>query len=172
MNEETAESLAAAALEKIARAFAGRRPPSLITDSLQLTDGEYAEVMAFEGLRWEDVDFELVRDCPDAVFWFSPEAYCYYLPGILAAGLRAGRWDSNAYDSIIGCLDRTPEPDYWDDFFLPRWPRLSAPELEAVAARAGWLELVQPDGYHANTYQRVQETLRLLKWQVQRGSSH
>ena len=23
--------------------------------------------------------------------------------------------------SLIGELDRSPQPDYWDDYFLPRW---------------------------------------------------
>jgi hypothetical protein len=154
---------AEAALAQIAAAFAGRAPPAVLTDSMQLTDAEYEEVMAFDGLHWQDVTFEQVQRCPDAVFWFSPEAFCYYLPGILAAGLRESSCDSNAYDSIIGMLDRSPEPEFWDDFFAPRWPLLATHEIDAVAAWLEWLKIVQPDELFPNTYDRAEETLILLR---------
>lgn len=60
-------------------------------------------------------------------------------------------------------LDRSAELDYWDDLFLPRWPLLTAAEIEAVVAWARWLEMVQPEAFHINTYVRVHETLALLK---------
>lgn len=166
MTIESAETEAAVALDKIKEAFANRAPPSVLTDSKQLSDVEYEEVTSFQGMRWQDVTFAQVEQYADAVFWFAPEAFCYYLPGIMSAGLRENRWDSNAYDALIGCLDRSPEPVYWDDFFLPRWPLLTAAEVDAVAAWVRWLEIVQPDAYHENTYGRVQDTLTLLKWRA------
>jgi hypothetical protein len=157
------EDLAATALRSIETAFAGRTPPALMSDSLQLSDVEYDEVMSFEGLRWQDIAFDQVEKCADAVFWFAPEAFCYYLPGFLAAGLRENRTDSNAYDALIGMLDRSPEPDYWDDFFLPRWPLLSVAEIEAVRCWVRWLESVLPGAFQPNTYARADDTLTLLQ---------
>ena len=150
-------------LKRINAAFADRAPSSVLTDSKQLSDVEYAEVMSFEGMRWQDVSFSHIESDADAVFWFSPEAFCYYLPGFLAAGLKESRTDSNAYDALIGMLDRSPTPDYWDDFFLPRWTLLSAAEIDAVAAWVRWLQVVLPDAFHGNTYERALETLELLK---------
>lgn len=157
------EAQAAATRDLISVAFARRTLPSVLTDSKQLSDSEYEEVMAFQGVRWQDVTFAQIERWADAVFWFAPETLCYYLPGFLTAGLKENRWDTNAYDSLIGCLDRSPEPDDWDDFFLPRWPLLTAEELDAVSAWARWLEIVQPHGFHSHTYARVQNTLTLLK---------
>jgi hypothetical protein len=162
------DNLARAALEAIERAFAHRRPPSIMTDSKQLSDSEYEEVMSFEGLGWQDVSFDLVERCSDAVFWFSPEAFCFYLPGLLAAGLRERRVDANAYDSLIGMLDRSPNPDYWDDFFLPRWTLLTAEEVNVVGAWIQWLQSIEPEAFHPNTYERALETLDLLKDRVTR----
>lgn len=152
----------AIALARIEGAFADRAPPSTMTDSKQLSDVEHDEVMSFESLRWQDVTFAQVETNSDAVFWFSPEAFCYYLPGLLSAGLRENRWDANAYDSIIGMLDRSAEPGYWDDFFLPRWPLLSAAEIGAVAEWVRCFETAEPDAFHDNTYERAQATLALL----------
>lgn len=163
MTDEIGKTEAASALALIAAAFADRPRPTIMTDSLQLSDVEYAEVMSFDGLAWRDVTFEQAQAQADAVFWFAPEAFCYYLPGLLAAGLKAGRTDTNAYDALIGMLDRSPEPDWWDDFFRPRWTLLGAAELDAVAGWVEWLQAVLPDAFHANSYQRALGTLDLLK---------
>lgn len=163
MTGETGTAEAKVALGQIETAFAERAPPAVMIDSLQLSDAEYAEVMAFDGLVWQEVTSALAEANADAVFWFAPEAFCYYLPGFLAAGLREARWDSNAYDALIGMLDRSPEPDYWDDFFKPRWTLLSPAELEAVAAWVECFAAAQPDAFHDNTYERALATLALLK---------
>ncbi len=148
----------------VTAAFADRPPPALLTDSQQLSDFEHDEVMVFDQMRWQDIELAHVEQAADAVFWFSPEAFCYYLPGFLLAGLRENDVGSNAFDSIIGCLDRSPEPDYWDDFFRPRFTRFTVPELDAILAWVCWMEMVQPDAFHDTTYQRVRDTLELLKW--------
>lgn len=150
------------ALGLIARTFAGRTRPSEITDSKQLSDVEYDEVMSFDGIRWQDVTFAQIEQNSDAVFWFSPEAFRYYLPGLMSAGIKENRCDANCYDALIGMLDRSPEPDYWDDFFLSRWPLLTALETIAVAEWVDWLESLMPDGFHGNSYNRARETLLLL----------
>ena len=107
MSDTAGTTDARTAVGLIEAAFAHRARPEAMTDSLQLSDVEYAEVMAFDGLEWREVTFEQVEVNADAVFWFAPEAFCYYLPGFLAAGLKEARWDSNAYDSLIGMLDPT-----------------------------------------------------------------
>lgn len=160
---DTPETLAATALALIETAFADRPQPAVMTTSRQLSDIEYEEVMSFQGMTWQDIVFDQVDRNADAVFWFSPEAFCYYLPGFLAAGLRESRWDSNAYDALIGMLDRSSEPEYWDDFFVPRWPLLSIQEIDAVRSWACWLAAVLPDAFHTNTFERVDDTLTLLQ---------
>lgn len=151
-------------LELIRSAFAHRTPPATLFDSKQLSDYEYAEVMSFDQLHWQAVSFDLIERCADAVFWFAPKAFCYYLPGFLSAGLKENRTDTNAYDSLVGMLDRSPEPDYWDDFFLPRWTSLSMREIDAVSAWAQWLACVEPGLSGGNASQRVLDTLTLLRW--------
>jgi hypothetical protein len=74
-----------------------------------------------------------------------------------------------AYDALLYTLDRSPEPAYWDDFFLPRWPLLSAQEIDAVSAWAAWVESVETDEVYANLYDRVQATLGLLRKAAERS---
>ncbi|MBT8145756.1 MAG: hypothetical protein KJN90_02830 [Gammaproteobacteria bacterium] len=162
-SSEAISKTAETALKLIRSAFANRETPTEITDSNQLSDSEYQEVISFEGLQWQDVSVALVEQAPDSVFWFSPEAFCYYLPGVLSAGISTGRSDLLYSDALIGCLDRSPELDYWDDFFYPRFTLLSAEEINAVSAWARWMALVEPEAYLEFTYQRVQGTLDLLR---------
>jgi hypothetical protein len=143
--------------------FSPRQPPSTITDSLQLTDVEYEEVTHFEGMDWHDIEFWQAESRADAIFWFSPQAFCYYLPGFLAAGLKSNRADSNAYDAIINMLDRSPEPAHWDEFFQPRWTLFSDLEIVAIEAWVRWFAKLYPDAFYANTYERVFDTLDLLR---------
>ncbi|MDH3660351.1 MAG: hypothetical protein OEU92_10015, partial [Alphaproteobacteria bacterium] len=127
------------------------------------SDAEYDEVMSFEGLNWRDVRFDLVERAADAVFWFAPEAFCYYLPGLLAAGIKEKRTDSNAYDALIGMLERSPEPDYWDDFFRPRWTLLTVEEIDAVSAWVRWLALVESDVAGGDVAAQVDDALTMLR---------
>lgn len=154
-------------LDCIANAFAHRAPPMVLFDSDQLSDFEHAEVMAFDQLPWQSIGFSLIERNADAVFWFAPEAFCYYLPGFLSAGLKENRTDSNAYDALIGMLDRIPEPAYWDDFFRPRWTRLLPNEIDAVSAWAAWLEHVEPDLAGGDVAKRVRDTLTFIRWTVE-----
>lgn len=160
---DTIDGLAAAALIRIEAAFSSRPPPAAMSDSKQLSDVEYDEVMSFDGRRWQEIGFDQVSDCADAVFWFAPDAFAYYLPGFLAAGLRERRTDSNAYDALLGMLDRSPEPDYWDDFFRSRWTLLSADEIEAVRAWLDWFAAIDPVVFETVSRERVDDTLILLR---------
>lgn len=163
MADDPGTTEAAAALGLINSAFARRPPPDVMTDSKQLSDLEYEEVMFFQGMRWQDVTYDQVEQYSDAVLWFAPEAFCYYLPGFLASGIRENRTHANACDALIGMLDRSPEPTSWDDFFAPRWTLLNVAEIDAVAAWVRWLQAVEPGSFYSNAYQRALETLLLLK---------
>ena len=48
------EAQAAAARGLMSVAFAHRTLPSVLTDSKQLSDSEYEEVMSFQGVCWQD----------------------------------------------------------------------------------------------------------------------
>lgn len=167
MTAKPIDSQKAAALDLIERAFANRQRPATMTDSLQLSDAEFDEVMSFEGMDWRDIEFDQIEQQADAVFWFSPNAFCYYLPGFLSSGIKEDRCDSNAYDSLIGMLDRSPEPDYWDEFFAPRWTLLSVAEIEAVSGWVRWFQQRDPDSFQQGTYERVNDTLTLLTWKAE-----
>lgn len=150
-------------LELIRKAFANRQMPGLLISSEQLSENERKEVLFFQGKHWSDVTCDQLEASHDVVFWFSSEAFCYYLPGILSAGIKEKKPDLLVYYSIIEMLDRSPNPRYWDSFFLERWPRLTAKECEVVQEWVLWLASINDSTYHDKTYSRALETLDFLK---------
>lgn len=150
-------------LELIRDAFSRRHMPRVLTSSAELSEDEYDEVMHFQGKDWSAITREEVETHYEVIFWFSPEAFCYYLPGIMSAGVRDSDTSLLAYRSLIGMLDRSPDPTNWDDFFLERWPLLSPPECEAVEKWIHWLASKEDINIFANIVSRALVTVELLK---------
>jgi len=150
-------------LELIREVFANRPMPDVLVSSKQLSEDERKEVMSFQGKHWSAVTCEQLELCHEVVFWFSAKAFCYYLPGILSAGIKENRPDLLVYHSIIEMLDRSLDPTHWDDFFLERWPLLTPKECEAVQEWVLWLASLDSTAYYDNTFSRALETLDLLK---------
>jgi len=126
-------------LKLIEYAFNGRSKYDQITLSDQLTESEQAEVDKFVGKHWSSISCKMLSDYFEVINWFSPEAFCYFLPGIISAGIKESKPDLLIYDSIIYMLDRSSNVEYWDDFFKSRWTELSKSECEAVENWLYWL---------------------------------
>ncbi|HFB65734.1 MAG TPA: hypothetical protein ENJ60_09365 [Aeromonadales bacterium] len=149
-------------VELFTEAFKHRKKPSCMTLSKQLDEHEHAEIMAFSGKKWFDIDVKLLEENFEVINWLSPEAFCYFLPGICCAGIKENSSELIIYDSIINMLDRSPEPTYWDSFFLSRWPLLHKDECKAVQEWVLWLS-INNSFYSGSVITRALETLDLVK---------
>lgn len=122
--------------------------------SVELSPDELADVLAFQGLDPFSITTAFLRQHYAAVYYFSPEAFCYFLPGILSAGIRESEPDLLVYDALVASLDRSPEPEWWDGWFLDRWPHLTSAECEAVQSWLLWLTEFDNLEYYVNTLDR------------------
>jgi uncharacterized protein DUF6714 len=57
------------------------------TSGAHLECNQVAE--AFRGLQWQDVSVDLLLNQPDSLFFFTPEAYRYYLPAFMIAAVQS-----------------------------------------------------------------------------------
>jgi hypothetical protein len=119
-------------IDFIEKAFAKRERPQAVRDMSRPADEIYSDADAFAGKDWREVTCARLEKHYNATSGFSPEAFCYYLPGIYVAGMREGRPDLLVNDALIIGLDRGNAPASWDDFFRDRWPRLTPQECEQV----------------------------------------
>lgn len=150
-------------LELIRNAFDHRRMPALFLISEQLAAHECDDVMRFWGKPWSSLTAAQLEKHVEAVFWFTPEAFCYYLPGILSVSIRENKPWLVVNQSLVNMLNRSPDPESWDDFFSARWPRLTTMECEATQAWLLWLSSVDDGSFPENALGRAFDTLELVK---------
>lgn len=153
-------------LSLIEQAFAWRPPPQYYyTESSQLFEDEKAEVLFYQGQDWRSFTCAHLQKDFDLLSLITPDAYCYCLPGIMSAVIRENQRDLIIVESIIGCLDRPPNPDNWDDFFLSCWTRFTLEEYDAIEQWLWWLYKQNPDGWFLENDRICQsiDTLTLLR---------
>lgn len=151
------------ALRIIEDAFNHRRMPTVFLVSEQLATHERMDVMSFWGQPWPSLTGAQLEKHFEAVFWFTPEAFCYYLPGIFSTGIKENKPSLIVNGSLLNMLDRSADPLSWDDFFSARWPCLTSSECEATQAWILWLASVQSNLYSEASLDRALDTLELLR---------
>jgi hypothetical protein len=148
-------------LTAIRQVFSNRVRPTRVVAHEHPDTTEYRDALIFSDLDWEETTCQMWEKYSDSIYGFTPEAFCYFIPGIIKSSIVEKKPDMLVVDSLLGMLDRMPEPDYWDDFFIARWPRFSRGECQAIE---GWLYWLSDDcGISDETVIRASETLKLLR---------
>jgi len=124
---------------------------------------EYEDLIAFLGKDWSSMTGDQLEKYFEAIFWFTPEAFCYYLPGIFSAGINDDIPELIVNHSVVEMLDRSQDYEMWDEFFLERWPLLSTQECEAAQEWILWLSSCGETSFSDNSLSRSFDTLELLK---------
>lgn len=146
----------------IEEAFHDRHMPVAFLLPEKLANHEFGDLASFIGKPWSSVTASELEHHFEAIFWFSPEAFCYYLPGVFCAGIKEKRPELIVNHTLVGMLDRSPDPAGWDNFFLARWPLLRSTECEATQRWLLWLSSCSAS-FSDNSLSRAYETCELLK---------
>lgn len=99
----------------------------------------FEEANAFSGRRWTDIDRDFCHKYTDALCWFTPEAFCYYLPAFLAAAIAGKGFDELFAGSIVRLLKEDTNPNL-NFFRKERWSKLTEAQADALLH---WLRLVK-----------------------------
>lgn len=148
-------------IKYVKEAFSWRKYKICFTDSNQLSADEMESVLFISKLHWEDTSSDMWERCFDVISWLSPLAFCYYLPGIMISAIKDNEPDLIVVISIISMLDRSPNPDYWDEFFIKRWTLLTPDECSVVQRWIFWLSSFTTS-MNSDSLIRALETLDLL----------
>jgi hypothetical protein len=147
----------------IEEAFSHRCMPRVFLVSEQLAAHEREDVMSFWGKPWSCVNGLQLEKYFDAISWFTPEAFCYYLPGIFTAGINEKKPWLIVNHSLVNMLDRSLDVASWDDFFFARWSQLTTRECEATQEWILWLSSFEDTSYSEVSLARAFDTLDVLK---------
>lgn len=149
-------------LEHIQNAFAHRQAPNVLSDSRELTEDEQEEVVFFSGRNWSAISIADWEKFHEALYWFSPGAFCFYLPGIYCSTVESERPSLLVNFTLIQMLDRSPNPDWWDEFFVARWGRLTKEECAVSQEWILWLTSCPDNPFSDESLSRAFQTLELL----------
>jgi hypothetical protein len=159
-------------IQSAADAFGWRSPPDKLTDSVQIGAEDMADLVTFARNSWAETTVVLWEQHFDVIHYFSPLAFCYYLPGVIKATVEANEANLVVVGSVIGQLDRSPTPAWWDDHFLSRWPLLTAPELDVMQAWIIWLTTCGHNPFWQGELDRAFDTLSLLQTRLKDASAN
>ncbi|MBJ9655201.1 MULTISPECIES: hypothetical protein [Burkholderia] len=147
---------------KIFEAFGWRKKPDILIGSSELTCDEVDGVHAIGAYEWGETTGDLWEKYNDALSWFSPEAFCYYIPGVMVSSINDNEPNLIVVNNLVGMLDRTPNPSWWDDFFVERWPLLTTKECGVLKEWLAWLSSFENSSIDKNSFYRALETVDLL----------
>ncbi len=125
-------------LKQIETAFKDRKKPDKYTSGTMSAD-EAIEVLAIAGKDWRELSGDILEDNFEVLNWLTPEAFCYYLAGVLYVSVKENSPNLLVVDSIINMLDRSPDPAYWNDLFSQRWLLLNPTEVDVLSDWILWL---------------------------------
>lgn len=148
-------------LAQLAAAFDNRSAPEDVVSPDHPDTYEYQEALHFEAVDWRNTTCDEWQEYADSIYAFLPEAFCYFLPGILSAEIKEGRPDLLLTSALLNMLDRSPNKDTWDTFFIERWLLLAEEECQAVQQWIIWLA-DQKIGLDDDALMRAYETLEML----------
>ena len=147
---------------KIELAFVNRVRPLNVVPLKHAQTHEYEEALHFHEKNWQSLSATELNRYSDAIYSFTPLAFCYFLPGFLCAGIRENRTDLLVYSTLISMLDRSPSVPNWDTFFLERWTLLTATECAGLQDWTLWLAEQKDTAFDQDSLTRAYETLDIL----------
>ncbi|HEM7809812.1 TPA: hypothetical protein U2L28_003383 [Burkholderia multivorans] len=147
---------------RISECFKSRKKPDVLVGSNELTYDEIEEVNFVGAYDWSETTGDLWEKYSAVLSWFSPDAFCYYLPGVMVSSIKENEPNLIVVSNLIGMLDRTPNSDWWDDFFVARWPLLTLKECNALQEWLIWLSSAENSSFDQNSIERALGTIGLL----------
>ncbi|WP_147455628.1 hypothetical protein [Solilutibacter pythonis] len=147
----------------IKSAFAWRvKPVKAVADNV-IESEITLDAMEFEGKFFWEISYKDLEKYHDAIYGFSPEAFQYYLPGIMMAIVDVLNYDSLILSSILDMLDRGGAPSTWEKFFIDRWLGFTQEEYSVIL---DWLLCISEgcqDPFQEAQMGKAFDTVALLK---------
>ena len=154
-------------IRQIERAFAHRAKPEAVIEPRDLMPDD-EDALWFAGRDWREITARDWNEHFDAFFRSAPGAFKYYLQSILCLVVKNPDENLLAADSLIGCLDRTPNVEWWDQFLLDHLLGLEIDEYEAID---GWIVMLSEKSrcYKEDSLMRAYQTVHLLREQAEKA---
>ncbi|HEX4128608.1 MAG TPA: DUF6714 family protein [Pirellulales bacterium] len=146
----------------IDQAFAAVPAPDADELRISTDDESFEDIEAFRGKRWQEIDAAQLASHQNALFWFSPTAFHYYLPAFLKAGLAAP--DAIFVITLLQLLTPSPKENL-NRFRELRWSQLGPQQIAVLDQWLGTIaETARPGGVFAQEIAEAQKAVRERRW--------
>ena len=98
---------------------------------------EKEDTAPFEGRDWQDIDSDTISEHYYALYWFTPQAFLYYLPAFLRVGVNSPK--AIHVIKILQLLQPVEDPTL-AQFRRERWQLLTDDQNRALEA---WLSSLE-----------------------------
>lgn len=150
-------------LDDLEIVFSGRVFPEVVCSVAGVSKDELEEVESFCSSACDGLSVDLLEFYFDVVCLLSPDAFIYFLPKIIRCSVDEGCPGLLVNQSFVRMLDRSPDPEMWDDFFISRWAVLSKDECGVIEEWLLWLAASDPELYSDASIDRALGTISLIK---------
>jgi hypothetical protein len=140
----------------IERAFATVHRPSDENLCASVGYEELKDTEPFRGRDWRDLDPAVLLRHQYALFWFTPEAFHYYLPAFLIAGIQRPR---ALYVITLLQILRPTKGAAAAAFARERWTLLTNSQIQALEEWLSWLLSQAKPGAKGE----IEDALRVVK---------
>lgn len=148
---------------QIEKAFSWRRKPDVLTSNHELTADELFDVIIFSKISWQETTSSLWEKHFDVIHFFIPEAFKYFLPGILKASIVDNTPSLIVCEDLISSLNRSPNYHGWETYFLERWEGLTIDEYDVLDEWLLWQSNFVTSQEESMSLSIAMRTLEILK---------
>ncbi len=148
---------------KIDTAFSTRKLPDILCSRENVDEHDFKDVEEFCSSHWSKLNCNTIEKYFDVLPLLSPDAFLYFLPGVIKAGVEEGCPNLLINQSLVSNLDRSPDPENWDSYFLARWSKLRKDECNVVEEWLLWLGVSDSCLFSECMIDRALETIALIR---------
>jgi len=152
-------------IEKIHHTFAEQTRPKLMLIPEQMAAHEVDDVAQMLNRSWREINGHDLEKHFEFINWLMPEAFCYFIPAILAVSVAENSPDLIVVHSLINLLDRSDDPANWDNFFIKRFRLLNRAECVVIQEWIVWLSSCENISISQHALGRALDVLEVLKTQ-------
>ena len=106
--------------------------PRITRDGIMCLDGDWEDVLSFEGMAWPDVSLRHWQVHFSAYAAFPPDAFCYYVPSIIKNAILCDKGEFIPVSSLLISLDTSAAPECWDEFFSDRLTKFNGDQYRSL----------------------------------------
>jgi hypothetical protein len=150
-------------LENIQKFSSHSEKPFFSVKSISADPSEINAINTLISKEWNDITCDFLESSFD-IFLILPESlFKYYLPRIMFCSVEEDCPNLIINHSLVNMLDRSPNQEYWDEYFIKRWGGYNSFQYDVIEEWLIWISSNPKSGFSEESVDRAFDTVMLLR---------